>query len=269
LKSNIFGLKHRYIMAIANVDLVERRLKKLQDIADMDTETVSRFRRELGKGNFSEVTFQRIIRTLEITSPKGFIKAFQFRLAKGTYSVPDVANRSLEMAKYLNKIEAIRPVVERMARNALAHGLTARLESHPVYMDDKFPTLVFRNGTEWLFSATFEPKGETIEVHHIQGANCENSQGIKDEAKLAEIRNAMRSLDFADLRVGMFDLISTAAKGLFKRVYILRPTKKHDFGPEGIFFGLAKRASLRRTNTRASRDLVTAQRKARTTKRPV
>ncbi len=218
------------------------------------------FKEELAKCRVNKALFERIKKALEITTYDGFIFSFYTRVEGSSKSVvfKDPVKRQLALKRYLKKIEAIRPIFERLSSKARKRGLTARLGIYPLYLSfsNPFPTLVFSDAKGALFWTTVEPTGKSLTVKHIQGLKYTNALGRINLQKLTRFQTALAEMGYSRLRDGLFQELCNLGKGRFEKVHYLHPSNDPTFSIKpGIFYALARRQRMKRTKTRATKVL--------------
>jgi len=218
------------------------------------------FREELVNCRVNRRLFDRIKRVLQITTEAGFILSFFNRVKskKHVASPKDPVKRRLALKSFLTKIEAVRPIVERLSSKAKRQGLTARLALHPLYLSSiaYFPTLVFSDPKGDLFWTSFEPTGKSLTIMHIQGLKCREGIGEVNHKKLARLQKALKGMGYGRLRDGLFKDLCNAGRGKFEKVHYLHPSRDRGFTIKPhLFYALARRQKMKRTATRATKVL--------------
>jgi len=217
------------------------------------------FNAELINCRVNRILFERIKRALEITTAEGVILPHIYTVAGANRSsFKDPVKRQQALKRFLSKIEAVRPIVEKLSSKAKEHGLTARLAIHPYHlaMPHPFPTLVFSDAKGEVFWADFKPTGKSLTVNHIQGLKCRKDSGEVDNQKLARVKSALERMGYDRLRDGLFRDLCRASTGRFERVHYLNPSKDPSFQIKpGLFYAFARRQKMKRTKTRATKDL--------------
>lgn len=217
------------------------------------------FTEEFSNCRINRRLFERIKRALQITTDAAFVLSFFNRVeGKNKALFRDPAKRQLALKRFLGKIEAVRPIVERLASKAKRQGLAARLEVQPLYLSSTayFPTLVFSDAKGAVFWASFEPTGKSLSIKHIQGLKCRKGLGKIDHKKLERVEKALGRMGYKRLRDGLFNDICSASKGRFEKVHYLHPSRDLTFQIEpNLFHALARRQKLKKTKAKATKTL--------------